>query len=534
MWRYLLILLIACGGGSGSAPLDAALDASPDGPVDAPPDAPPDASPDAPSQDPEILAVTTSAGATETRQDAEAHLVITGHNLDGASSVTVGTTSATIDSASATEVRVTLSVPAVIGPQPVTVVASAGTVTKPDAIAVTPFVVSPTGSGGLGTYGSPLGLCDPDLELAFAGDTIELQGGTHECGRWVNLASGVTVTGALGATAIVRGTVDGGFGFAVSYGPDTRTTTIRDLTFAEPLAPASIDVMFGTLVVQRVHDSGGIATWGRPAMIDHYVFDGAGPALDPAASVQLASSTIHCTSGDGIVVHGGGSVTLDGVTIDNCATGLWVDNAPIPAGGATVKGCDFVDNYTGIRITFASATVTDTTIRDDETTLAASSIGLWVDTADVTISTSQIVDQDDVGIRVTSPSPNDGINDSSVYASAIEIVRGRVGISYENMDNNLWLRHSTIRDQTVAAFQAWALDSQTDLGRAGDPGFNTLSVTSGYALDDKRQYESAIDRYIYAHGTTLNGVSFDGQTIDGPAELAPYYWIASGDSGLQF
>jgi len=529
MARYLLVFLIACGGGSSTPPGDAAGDASPDGAVDGPVDAPPDA----PSTDPAILTVATTAGVTETRQDAEAHLVITGRNLDGASSVTVGTTAAAIDSASATEVRVTLYVPAVVGPQPVTIVASAGTITKPAAIAVTPFVVSPTGSGGLGTYGSPLGLCDPDLELAGAGDTIELQGGTHECGRWVNLNTGVTVAGAPGATAIVRGIADEGFGFAVIYGPDTQTTTFRDLTFAEPLLPWSIDA-YGTLVVQRVHDSGGIAAFGRPAAIDHYTFTGVGPAVETDGVIQFTSSTIYCTSGDGIVARDGGSVTLDGVTVENCATGLWIAGAPSHTGGATVVGCDFVDNYLGIRITYGGATVTDTTIRDDETTPAVSSVGLWVDTADVYVATSHILDQDHVGIRVTSPSPNNGIDDSFLDARGIEIVGGHVGISYENMDNNLWLRHSTIRDQTEAAFQCHALDSQTDLGRPGDPGFNTLSVTSGFALDDQRQYESGFHRYIHANGTTLNGVSFDGQTIEGTAELAPYYRISSFDSGIQF
>jgi hypothetical protein len=90
MARYLLVLLIACGGGSSSPPVDAAADASPDAPVDAAPDAPPDA----PSTDPVIIAVATSAGAAEIRQDAEAHLVITGRNLDGATRVTVGDTAA--------------------------------------------------------------------------------------------------------------------------------------------------------------------------------------------------------------------------------------------------------------------------------------------------------------------------------------------------------------------------------------------------------------------------------------------------------
>ena len=58
-------------------------------------------------------------------------------------------------------------------------------------------------------------------------------------------------------------------------------------------------------------------------------------------------------------------------------------------------------------------------------------------------------------------------------------------------------------------------------------------MISGFAINDGRFTESSFSRYIFAFGTTLNGVSFDGQTIDGPAELAPFYRIAS-DSGIQF
>ncbi len=545
MPRFLLAFLIACGGGSSEPPLDAAPDTTfPDGPDDAQPvdaqpvdahpvDAQPmDAGPDAPSTNPAIDSVMTSAGATETRQDAEAHLVIAGRNLQATSQVTVGATVATIDSATATEVRVTLYVPAVVGPQPVTLVAAAGTVTRPDAIEVTPFVISPGASGGLGTYRSPLGLCDPELELAGPGDTIELQGGTHTCGRWVNLNAGVTVAGAAGTTAIARGTAEGGFGFAVLYGPDTEMTTVRDLTFDEPLAPVSVDLSVGTLVVQRVRDHGGLATYDRDARIADYFFEGPGPALEASGAVQLVRAAIDCTSGEGISVGSGGSVTLDDVTVRRCATGLWVHGTPTRPAAAVMAGCDFIDNHHGIRITHGSATISGTTVQ--ALTPAASSIGLWVDTADVFVSTTQIIDQGDVGVLVTSPVPNNGIDDSLLDARGIEIVRGRVGISYENMDNNFWLRSSTIRDQTEAALRCYAVDSQTDLGRAGDPGHNVLSVTSGFAIDDRRSFESGSHRYIYANGTTLNGQIFDGEAIEGPAELAPHYRITSADSGIQF
>ncbi len=45
---------------------------------------------------------------------------------------------------------------------------------------------------------------------------------------------------------------------------------------------------------------------------------------------------------------------------------------------------------------------------------------------------------------------------------------------------------------------------------------------------------SSSDKYIQAIGTTLNGVSFAGETVDGAAELAPFYRIVSFESGIQF
>jgi hypothetical protein len=70
-----------------------------------------------------------------------------------------------------------------------------------------------------------------------------------------------------------------------------------------------------------------------------------------------------------------------------------------------------------------------------------------------------------------------------------------------------------------------------NLGSTSGAGNNALSVKrGGFALDDARIGTQFLDRYILAVGTTLNGVSFDGQTLEGPAELAPYYRIIHPDS----
>jgi hypothetical protein len=58
-------------------------------------------------------------------------------------------------------------------------------------------------------------------------------------------------------------------------------------------------------------------------------------------------------------------------------------------------------------------------------------------------------------------------------------------------------------------------------------------VLSGFAIDDSRSTETS-GRYIRAVGTTLNGISFAGQTIEGPAELAPYYRFLHTFAGIEF
>ena len=147
----------------------------------------------------------------------------------------------------------------------------------------------------------------------------------------------------------------------------------------------------------------------------------------------------------------------------------------------------------------------------------------------------KITDQATAGIQVSGSS--NGLSDSNttLTVQGVLIARGQRGIDFGGLDNQLSLHDSTIRGQTLVAVRISALDSFIDLGRTSDPGGNTLSVKrGGFALDDARIGTDAFSRYILAAGNTLNGASFDGQTIEGPAELAPYYRMIHPDSGLQF
>jgi hypothetical protein len=67
------------------------------------------------------------------------------------------------------------------------------------------------------------------------------------------------------------------------------------------------------------------------------------------------------------------------------------------------------------------------------------------------------------------------------------------------------------------------------------PGMNTLSVVSGFAIDDVRDGDTEpLHRLIEASGATLNGATFDGLTVEGPGAAPPYFRVVNGPNGIQF
>lgn len=488
-----------------------------------------------PKNQPVITAVTTDDGFTQVRQNATVTLVIRGKKLGHTTRVTVGGVDVrSIDSVKPREVRVTAFVGAwlPLGPTDVTVISAHDTTTAPGAFELTPFVVSPTGAGGHGTFQSPMGLCDADLQSFSDWDsTVLLLPGTHRCGHQIVLAF-ATLAGDPDQPTIITGDDTGGFGmFAFT---SSAPSIIRDLTFAPPLAEWSINA--GNLDVERVVDAGGIiAGDGSLVKLDHYTYEGEGTAVD-VFTADITSSTIrHCGSGDGIVVHAasnGPGVTVDQTVIEDCARGIHLAG---PGGFgrvfAEIARSQLLDNGIGIAADSAITTVRNTAIRGNDATPRASSTGISVGSGQTSLFDVEITGQTDVGLLIQHAPSDNQIAD--VIARGLHITGGLFGIAFGGIDNHLYVRNADIRDQTIASFATDNLDGQTDFGRPSDPGNNQLSVISGFAINDGRFSESQFSRYIFAFGTTLNGVSFDGQTIDGPAELAPFYRIAS-DSGIQF
>jgi hypothetical protein len=484
---------------------------------------------------PAITSVTTVDGFTQIRQnvppDNPTVLVIRGKRLGRTTSVDVSLHITTLDSVSARELRVTLlPIGNTPGPLDVTVTARNGTAVMPGALELTPFVVSPTAVTGRGTFESPMNICDPAMNDTGFGSTVLLLAGTHHCDRGVFIGGDSIVLGDPDHGTILTGTDTGGI--ALSVGGGGSTTTIRDLTFVPPLRDFSI-FSEGEVIVERVVDVGGIMHSNGMLRLDHYTYEGEGTALD-VSGADIRNSTIrHCGAGDGIFAHGtnGEFVRLDGVVVEDCEVGLRGIGALFTRIPIIIANSQLIDNGIALSFNDTSTSVQNVVIRDDESTPRAGHVGIMAGPGGLGMADVDILGQEQVGLIISHSEADHRA--AVVFADGLRITGGVLGIHFLGIDNQLTMRNSIIRDQTQAALLVSNIDGVTNLGTVGNPGNNQLSVVSGFVIDDTRQAESA-NRYIRAHGTTLNGVSFDGQTIDGGAELAPFYRLAGSHSGIQF
>jgi hypothetical protein len=504
---------------------------------------------------PTIKSVKTDDGFHQIRQSADVQLVIRGTNLAGATSVAVGALPATIVSAADNQVIAEIFIfDGELGKLDVTVVTDLGTVTETEAIRVTPWVLAPDAVGGHGTFASPMSLCDSELEGAGSRDTVKLLAGTFQCDRGPELNTGVTVEGAGSDTVIVHtSTASEGAGFFVFIGNPSNVSMVRNLTFQQILTGFSVEVDSGTLNLDHVTDhGGGISLFNATANIDHYHYDSTG-SEDTSAGLDLSLSTAtvtdssfrDCGPGVAVAVHEqastfqGSFAMLDHVTVQGCDRGVvsgdQAHESPLTV--LVINGSKFIGNRVAIDLVDANASITDTVIRDDDTTPGASETGIVLSNGSLGISGGRIADQSVAGISLFSAGFAPFDRDLSVRATGITIVGGAVGIDISDgsVATGLLLRNSTIRQQTVASVRlGGVIDPSYDLGRPGDPGMNALSVVSGFALVDHEPgfADNDVTRIIHATGTTLNGHSFDGQFVQ-DASLPPFY-ETTGPNGIQF
>jgi hypothetical protein len=507
--------LLACGTGGAAAP-DAGPDAAPL--VDARPA-------------PAVSTVLVDGIATrEVRQGSTSELTLQGQHLDLVRYVQVGALTAAVVARSETAVRATLAVPHGFAPGAVSLVVTADAVTTvPDVLTVTPVVVAEGGrDDGRGTFDAPLRLCAPLLPgMLGAGDTLQLEAGTHRCAGSVAIPPGVIVRGRGAAETIVRGDTDPFAGLVVAGAAGT--TEVRDLTLIAG-RDSAVQVTSGDVIIDGV-----------------VVADSAGRGLTLASGAAATVSGFTYRGGAtlAILIDASTAVTASGLRIDGCAVGVGVNHGTLDASDVAIRGChegvvgtgdagplarrveiratglDVAGTDIGVRLDGGLMILTDPVI--DATGAAAPAIGVRHRGGDMTLTGGRVTGWPvavelgfDVGIAslvVNASISGAELSGETAIRQTGNIVPTRVRVRQTRATGSL----------AAVLITGAAPDSTLDLGTAAEPGGNALTCERCVALDDTR---AAVGAAIDMHGSTLNGLTFDAsESLTGPATALPYYRI---------
>jgi hypothetical protein len=522
---------------------DAGTDAAPGAPDAAPG---PDGSPgdidaghdaDAGPGGPAIESVTIDGEFVQVHQGASFEIRIAGTGLDGVTSVSF--TDGTVDPpgslvATPTEVRATMVVAsaATPGPRDVTVSGADGSATAPGAIEVTPWVMGPDAApDGRATFESPMLLADyAAREEAFGGIVLFLVG-EHVSDQNALFNGSITIMGQGEGTTTVRS----GLEVQVSSG----AAALRDLTLVGNLFFSGST---GGIAVERVTMVGGTATlFGSgnegvtsTADFDDFFYDGEGAPAAVAAIESLDHIRVSVTNSRfeacGTAINAGGvDMTLSDTVVEGCEFGTRsrvLSDSRRP--GLTIGDCEFIDNRVGISAAIGNASVTNTSISDNEATAAASEVGISIGITELAATDVTITGQDRIGVSGFASGGSD--SHMGVDLTRLLVVGGERGVSLEGFVDAGHLRMSSSRivDQTVAAVSVGLVD----LGVIDLRGGNELSVLSGFALEDVRVTPAAFV-FIEAAGILLNGRSYTG-LVEGIASVPPDYRITDRSGGIQF
>lgn len=501
----------------------------------------------APLGGPSLTMVRNGDGGVQMRESSETVIVITGTDLADATSVMVGTCQPQITSATATELRaLTMCYGVPRGMATVSVTTPGGTASLPNALEITPFVISPTAppTGGRGTFESPMHLCDPTINLwADTGNLLHLLGGTHVC-NGLSLIGGVDIDGATDGSTVIRGDTSG---FNLFLNADSR---IRRLTFEAPPEWGSMSLWSGAYLVEDVSGIRIQSNNSRSITIDGYRFEGDGVALDLAAETfALSDLVVDCAGGAGTGLQliapehrpEAGSGTVERVEISRCARGVQINrrNPFYRTPVLELKDLELVDNGVGLAVSSGEITVRNLEVRGDPVAPPVSEYGVAFGGHSMSLLGGEIRGQTVAGISQSTSSPGGQNPDPVAYlfVDQYEIIGGPIGVEFSPYDGgtDIKIRRSEIRDQTVASVRVDGEESTIDLGTVEEPGGNQLSVVSGFAIDDLRTTtEFTPSFYLDAHGTTLNGLGYDGNVIDGPALISPDFRIPTWNSGIRF
>jgi hypothetical protein len=507
---------------------DATGDAAPDARADATDDAASDATPDACTEAPQVVSVARADGGREARQGSTVELVVTGARLAGTTAVTLGPLPATIVSASDTELRVTVAIPHGQPPSSLAleVTSPGGTTSVPDAIATTYFIVAPGASGGRGTHESPLGICDADVADADPVDRLVLLAGRHTSSCLLHTSA--PIVGAGSDRTVV----------AISI--DTRTSSagmsIAGLTFDS--GPVDRPVIFiegedgGFVALDDVvfdRPANAIELWSGGALtVTDLYYSGSGTAISAQGELTITDSTIDgCATGIRLTTR---SLVVQNTTIQNCTTGVdvGVPMSAFPGRSPPVEIVDSVlrNNLTGVLMASGEVELQGAMIIDDGTVTSTPTVGVRIFAGYVHVRASAVTA---TGIAIETVHL-DCISGSGVMLDDADIEGGDVAVHHASCEQGqVHARRSRLRGRNAGLVIA-TRDDLYDLGNPSSPGDNDLSVTSptGYALIDHRDLAEPIT-HVTMTGTTLNGRSYAGQTIIGPADVVPDYLLTGED-----
>jgi hypothetical protein len=503
---------------------------------------PPDAtSADASTTVGTITAVEITGGFHQIRQGGYDEIIVTGTDLDHVTAVKVGDLDAPIVSATPTALHATLAIPPghAVGAQDVTVTFAAGSASLAGALTITYVVVSPTGTAGArATYESPILLCDSLLADDTRGDTVELLAGTHTCAKVFLYEAHVLGHGS--ATTIVNGT------FEIDGTPPqagARTWTISGVHVQTGgIAFWLQDGEFEMKDVVIDGASAGVAVlslgqpWEKASLfIDGFTYRGPGIAIDVGdQNVEAHHATIASTDGaSSCVVAYEGVLQMFDSSIEGCAIGIDQQGGGIDImalGDVYLTRCALWDNAIGIRMSQPSlAQLTDTFLRDREGTALPANIGV-----SIVRGGFRMLRGDITGYKTGIVGDGHGDYTPGVDLSHVTIDVETTGVDVSSLSDPF---DSLVRihDSVIHAGSGGGVivgdDTSCDLGTAATPGNNQIIVTGGFALDTA--LTDTLEQQCDAHGTTLNGHSYDGQTIQGPIMLGTDYRIRD-DSRIQF
>jgi hypothetical protein len=495
-------------------------------------------------QTPTITRVMTTDGFTQVCQGCTVDIVITGSGLASTRDVTLlppgGAPDrlivATILHTSNGEIRARVATPdgAQVASYDLTTDGPQGTATAASALEVTPIVVSPSVlPGGHGTFQSPVLLCDPLVDQVGEFDVVLLLAGVHTCDHVFHFPIGVEVVGQGTGVTHVSGQGAGiGFDFA---GTGTGFAVVQDLTIEGVVPGPSIHMDDGLLLVSNVDDHGGgiVLTNGNQPVIDHYRFDGPGRGLviDTILHARLSNIEIQ-NCAEGAILTGTDAIEISGLTVKHCGLGLRLGGLP-PAHPdepsrlfALLTGVHLTDNAAGIVVQDGHLLSDGMVIDDDVTTPLAPTTAVRVENGSLSMANTEITGHA-IGFDIDTQS---AAGSGAITLNTATIVGGQVGIRVRAFDRgtNLQLITITGRDQTVAGLEVDQLDFLDTAGHSD------LSVSSGFAIDDRRTVITPAGSSMVVTAMTLNGHSFGDQRLQGPVSIGSDIRITSPDASWQF